>query len=132
MEKSESIKEIVLSFKIDNLTAQGAGAAITYARRYSLSAMLNISSEEDLDGNQRDDIEINNGEIKVESQPIVDNNNITDKQIRFIHTLAKEKGVDNPSLKNLSKTMFGKESSKDLTKQEGSSLIEALQVFKLE
>lgn len=128
----EWIKSPPLSFKIDNLTAQGAGAAITYARRYSLSAMLNISSEEDLDGNHSDDFEINNEEIKVESQPIVDNNNVTEKQIKFIHTLAKEKGVDNPSLKNLSKTMFGKESSKNLTKQEASSLIEALQILKIE
>lgn len=31
--------------------AQGAGIAITYARRYSLSAILGISSEDDNDGN---------------------------------------------------------------------------------
>lgn len=33
--------------------AQGAGSAITYGRRYSLSAMLGISSEDDDDGNQQ-------------------------------------------------------------------------------
>jgi hypothetical protein len=32
------------------LSAQGAGSAITYARRYSLSAMLGIASENDNDG----------------------------------------------------------------------------------
>ncbi|TVY07188.1 ERF family protein [Paenibacillus cremeus] len=32
--------------------AQGAGSAITYARRYSLSAILGISSENDDDGNE--------------------------------------------------------------------------------
>ena len=32
-------------------TAQGAGSAITYGRRYSLSAVLGISSEDDDDGN---------------------------------------------------------------------------------
>lgn len=32
-------------------TAQGAGSCITYARRYSLSAILGISSEDDDDGN---------------------------------------------------------------------------------
>jgi hypothetical protein len=31
---------------------QGVGSAITYARRYSLSAILNIASEEDDDGNE--------------------------------------------------------------------------------
>lgn len=30
---------------------QGAGSAITYARRYALSAMLNLATEEDDDGN---------------------------------------------------------------------------------
>lgn len=32
-------------------TAQEAGSSITYARRYSLSALLGISSEDDVDGN---------------------------------------------------------------------------------
>jgi hypothetical protein len=32
-------------------TAQGAGSGITYARRYALSAILGISSEDDDDGN---------------------------------------------------------------------------------
>jgi len=34
-----------------NYTAQGCGSAITYGRRYSLTAMLGISSEDDDDGN---------------------------------------------------------------------------------
>ncbi len=35
-------------------TAQAAGSAITYGRRYSLSAVLGISSEDDTDGNSSD------------------------------------------------------------------------------
>lgn len=34
-----------------DFNAQGAGSAITYGRRYSLSAMLGLSSEDDDDGN---------------------------------------------------------------------------------
>lgn len=41
-----------LTLKADKPTAQGAGSGITYARRYSLSAVLGISSEDDDDGNQ--------------------------------------------------------------------------------
>jgi hypothetical protein len=40
-----------LILKADKITAQGAGSAITYGRRYALSALLGISSEDDDDGN---------------------------------------------------------------------------------
>ncbi|OZV11697.1 hypothetical protein CIW83_13685 [Tissierella sp. P1] len=40
-----------LVLKSDKATAQGAGSAITYARRYALSAVLGILSEDDDDGN---------------------------------------------------------------------------------
>lgn len=36
---------------VKDFNAQGAGSAITYARRYSLSAILGLSSEDDDDGN---------------------------------------------------------------------------------
>ena len=36
-----------LILKADKATAQGAGSAITYGRRYALSAILGISSEDD-------------------------------------------------------------------------------------
>jgi len=40
-----------LILKADKITAQGAGSAITYGRRYALSAILGIASEEDDDAN---------------------------------------------------------------------------------
>ena len=40
-----------LVLKADKITAQGAGSAISYGRRYSLSAILGISSEDDDDAN---------------------------------------------------------------------------------
>lgn len=40
-----------LILKADKPTAQGAGSAITYGRRYALTAILGIASEEDDDGN---------------------------------------------------------------------------------
>ena len=40
-----------LVLKADKVTAQGAGSAITYGRRYGLSAILGIGSEDDDDGN---------------------------------------------------------------------------------
>ncbi len=41
-----------LTLKADKSTAQAAGSAITYGRRYALSSILGISSEDDDDGNR--------------------------------------------------------------------------------
>lgn len=47
----EWIETEPLILKAEKATAQGAGSAITYGRRYALSAVLGISSEDDDDGN---------------------------------------------------------------------------------
>lgn len=47
----EVIKSDKLGLKPDKNTPQGIGSAITYGRRYQLSAILGISSEDDDDGN---------------------------------------------------------------------------------
>lgn len=47
----EWIESEPLTLKAERVTAQGAGSAITYARRYALCAMLGISGEDDDDGN---------------------------------------------------------------------------------
>lgn len=50
-ESGEWIEACPLTLKADKITAQGAGSAITYGRRYAISALLGISSEDDDDGN---------------------------------------------------------------------------------
>jgi hypothetical protein len=47
----EWIESDPLTLKADKATAQGAGSAITYARRYALAAALGLASDEDDDGN---------------------------------------------------------------------------------
>jgi hypothetical protein len=59
----EWLEQTGVSVRVDKDTAQGAGSAITYARRYALSAMLSISSEDDDDG------ETGAHETKVEKKP---------------------------------------------------------------
>lgn len=54
-----------LILKADKVTAQGAGSAISYGRRYALSAVLGIASEEEDDGNHASD---NSGQGKSEQQ----------------------------------------------------------------
>lgn len=50
-ESGEWIEFEPLVLKAEKMTPQGAGSAVTYGRRYSLSAVLGISSEDDDDGN---------------------------------------------------------------------------------
>lgn len=49
------------------------------------------------------------------------------KQLNYVYKLAKEKSYSSESMSNYIKSMYQKESSKELTKQEASSLIEMLQ-----
>ena len=55
----ESIESDELALKPDKQSAQGIGSAITYGRRYQLTALLGISSEDDDDGNSSEPKESN-------------------------------------------------------------------------
>lgn len=139
-ESGEWLKAPPLSLKIRNQSSQGVGAAIILARRYSLSAILNISSEEDRDCNDIElvqdmesmfdvagPVESKKGDFNIETK--IDA--ITDRQIKYILTLKKEKEISDDTLINFYKTSYKKESLEDLTKKQGSEVIELLQSFDL-
>ena len=50
-ESGEWLEVEPITLKAEKITPQGAGSAITYGRRYALSAVLGIASEDDDDGN---------------------------------------------------------------------------------
>lgn len=108
----EWIQTDPLVLKTDKPTAQGAGSAITYARRYSLSAVLGISSEDDDDGN------IATG-TKEESL-------ITKSQKQTIAAIMKKKNIAAKDGKEMIDLRYGKTDSSQLTKEEASDLIEFL------
>ena len=110
----EWIQTDPLVLKTDKPTAQGAGSAITYARRYSLSAVLGISSEDDDDGN------IATG-TKHET-----NNLITKSQKQTIAAIMKKKNIAAKDGKEMIDLRYGKTDSSQLTKKEASDLIEFL------
>ena len=101
-----------LILKADKATAQGAGSAITYGRRYALSAILGISSEDDDDGN--------NAEPKKEYKPNVPASNgstLSEGQVKRLYAIAGSKLIDANTVKAQVKTKFNKEVSA-LTKKE--------------
>ena len=61
-----------------------------------------------------------------DKQAIVDNSLATDKQLNYIYKLAKQKNYSPESMASYIKEVYGKDSSKALTKKEASELIEML------
>lgn len=68
--------------KADKETAQGAGALITYLKRYSLSAIYGITSDQDDDGNQA------SGNLNTPSNQSA---KASSKQLDFVQKLLKGK-----------------------------------------
>ena len=114
---------------------QALGSAISYARRYSLSAILGIVSDEDDDGNvatkpvvkpepktEQKQIEVpQKTEVKLASEA----------QVKKIYATVKEKGITPEQAKNYIKSVFNKVSTKELTISEASQLITDLNSDKL-
>ncbi|KIE47500.1 ERF superfamily protein [Clostridium argentinense CDC 2741] len=83
-ESGEWIESEPLKLKSDKPTAQGSGSSITYARRYQLSAMLGIASEDEDDGSTTTAHTIS--EAKEPER-------ITKEQAEEIRSLSKEKKI---------------------------------------
>ena len=61
-----------LSAKPEKNTAQAMGSIITYLRRYQLSSLLGVSSEDDNDGNEKDpEVTKPKHQSKVEPKPLL-------------------------------------------------------------
>lgn len=138
-ESGEYMEFPELSLKMDKVTAQGAGSAITYARRYAISAILGISSEDDDDGNHAEEksrpkmtANANRAHIKKDTvdkdkQALKNSSYASESQLKFISSLMKQKEYTAESMRSYIKQHYNKESSKDLTNKEASQLIKTLQ-----
>jgi hypothetical protein len=123
-ESGEWIESDPLTLKMDKATAQGAGSAITYARRYALSAMLGVSSEDDDDGNHASGTYGKQEEAKKPTQTV------TQKQLSKLFVVAKDVGMTSEQMKQLIQEKYNKDSSKKLTTKEISELISLLEAEK--
>lgn len=108
-DSGEFIEPKPLELKMDKVTAQGAGSAITYARRYALSSILGISSEDDDDGN--------NAEPKKSNSGGSTNYTITENQLKRLYAIANTADVDAKTVKEHTLKRFNKE-PKNLNKSE--------------
>jgi hypothetical protein len=113
---------------------QGLGSAITYARRYSLSAILGLVSDDDDDANTATKPEPKQ-EVKAPEKPVsptveTPSESITIPQTKKIHATAKEKGLSPEEARAYMQKTFKKNSTKELTKDEASTMIEFLEEIK--
>lgn len=107
------IESDVLTMHADKQTAQGQGSAITYGRRYQLSAMLGITSDEDDDGNI--------------ASANDDRRELSDAQINRLYAIAKSKNVSVDDIKKAILKKYNKTSTKDLTKKEYDDICKNLE-----
>ena len=120
----EWIESPELVLKADKATAQGAGSAITYARRYALSAILGISSEDDDDGNIAEEQAEKQAPTKKKAkEPTADNK--YNELLTELYSIVKQKKYEK-SIKGYIKKAYNKESSTELTEKEIVELIAML------
>jgi len=99
---------------------QSLGSAISYARRYSISALLGIVADED------NDAEIATGKEPAVKTPAVEDTTSTDAQRKKIFATAKQMGYPNELLQSIMIRTFGVGNSKRLTKSQASEFIELI------
>jgi len=108
---------------------QGLGSAISYARRYSLSAILGIVADEDDDANEATTEKPVSPPVET-PQKTETLGDITPAQVKKIYATAREKNLSPEEAKAYIKKTFNKTSTKELTKAEASVMIEYLNEIK--
>jgi hypothetical protein len=98
-------------------TPQGFGSALTYARRYALTAALGIASEEDDDAQLASRVGGAKGRKASEAQ------------MKRLHALAKDKGKSHQDLRDWAGVHLGIESLTELTTSGARELSEALEAL---
>lgn len=95
-------------------TAQGFGSSITYARRYALSAVMNIAADDDDDGNGA-------------SEPQNQKGNLSEAQIKRMYAIARSVGLEAKDVKKVMMNDYKKTEEKQLTKQEYDEICNRLE-----
>lgn len=133
-DSGEWIESEPLTLRPVKLDPQGAGSAITYARRYSYAAALSLSLGDDDDGNAASAGQPQNTRPAAQSQPnqqrpsqpAAPNNLISQAQINYCQKLKNDKRIDEEDFKRIIEEMSGQESIKELSKKQASELIDLL------
>lgn len=133
-ESGEFIEFDPVFMNAEKNTPQGAGSLITYLKRYSLSAVFGITSDQDDDGN----FSSGNDQQPQKKQtyqtqgkpPNQKKGSLTDAQIKRLYAIAKSVNVNSESIKGVIKRDYNKTDVKELTKQEYDEVCKNLEDLK--
>lgn len=112
--------------------SQLTGSTSSYARKYALNGLFAIDDTKDSNYTNKHDAGAKDkpkANVDEDKQAIVDGSLATDKQLRMLYALTKEKGFESMMGDYIKKT-YNKDSSKALTKAEASEIIKMLQDMK--
>lgn len=101
-----------LEMQLEKKTPQGVGSAITYGRRYSLSAALGLSSEEDDDGQSHEPTQASKKVKKNEPEDLTPKEDDSDEV-----KSAKELKAEIKQIDNYVKKLYAVETKKDKVTQ---------------
>lgn len=132
----EWIETEPLTLKPVKLDPQGAGSAITYARRYSYAAALSLSLGDDDDGNSVSQppktTQTQNRAAAPQVSQSQENSNsvisqvISPAQISYCQRLFKSKGISDIDFTRMIEEISGQDQLNALTKKQASELIDIL------
>jgi hypothetical protein len=125
----EWLKTDALTLRAQQATPQGAGSAITYGRRYSLSAALGVAWDDDDDGNAASTPPKAEKKAapkaKTKEEPKAKEEQKAPRKVdslRAIAAAAKEIGVTNDDIKEVMRRHYNKETSSELTDAQAAEM----------
>lgn len=130
----EWIESDPFGLKAQKVDPQGAGSAVTYGRRYSLSSVLGLAWDEDDDGNKASNKDKATGKSLAEPQkatspidkPIEKQHDNKDEVIKQVAIKASQKKWSPKDVSKLIKDNFNLESSSDLTFDQARQLLKMI------
>lgn len=110
---------------VSSIAPQSIGSAITYAKRYSLSATFGINSETDDDAQQAQNSQPTSKatQTRSNSQPAMITSEQLDTAQRLIKAIAESKQKDLREVRAMFLKMFGVSLYRDLTEAEANNLL---------
>lgn len=115
-----------LTLRAEKVSPQSVGSAITYGRRYALSSILGLSSEDDDDGNYASEPRTHDSRKEENKNNPDDKFELSEAQIKRAYAIGYKKGKTADDVRRWCSKVYNKE-IKALTKSEYEKLIEKLE-----
>lgn len=109
---------------------QDFGGVSTYFKRYALTAILGISSDEDTDGPKADAGKGAKPPYQGrEPSRAPSDVKVTEKQLARLHAIAKTRGLNHEGIKDLARSIKIMGSSKDMNREQYDNLVAAIETL---